>query len=115
MPIASTLVLHYHNQNFNMAYTNAIYYVDLVNGSDTARTALTSCTVSNPSGSVTRVNKTGHGLVTGAVVTLSLFDTWLNNVWKITVVDTDNFDLDDATWQATSDTSGTVTPTGGMS
>lgn len=98
-----------------MAYTNGIFYIDLVSGSDTARTALTSCTASNPSGSVTRINKTGHGLVTGAVVDLTLFSTWLNDAWKITVVDADNFDLDGAVWQSTADASGTVTPRGGSS
>lgn len=98
-----------------MAYTNGIFYIDPVSGSDTARTALTSCTASNPSGSVTRINKTGHGLVTGAIVDLTLFSSWLNSAWKITVVDADNFDLDTAVWQATGDASGTVTPRGGSS
>jgi len=98
-----------------MAYSGGVFYVDLVSGSDTARTALTSCTASNPSGSVTRINKTGHGLTTGAVVDLTLFTAWLNDAWKITVVDADNFDLDGAVWQATVDTSGTATPRGGSS
>lgn len=97
-----------------MAYTSGIFHIDLVNGSDAARTALTSCTASNPSGSITRINKTAHGLVTGAVVDLTLFTSWLNSAWKITVVDADNFDLDTAVWEATADTSGTVTPRGGM-
>lgn len=98
-----------------MAYTSGIFYIHLTTGSDTARTALTSCTASNPSGSVTRINKTAHGLTTGAVVDLTLFTAWLNDAWKITVVDADNFDLDAATWQATADASGTVTPRGGSS
>jgi hypothetical protein len=98
-----------------MAYTNGIFYLNLASGSDTARTALTSCTASNPSGSITRINKTAHGLVTGAIVDLTLFSSWLNEAWKITVVDADNFDLDTAVWQTTADASGTVTPRGGMS
>jgi hypothetical protein len=98
-----------------MAYQGAIFYIDLVNGSDAARTALTSCTASNPSGTITRINKTGHGLVTGAVVDLTLFSAWLNSAFKITIVDADNFDLDDTVWQATADASGTVTPRGGSS
>lgn len=98
-----------------MAYTNGIFRIDLVSGSDTARTALTSCTASNPSGSITRINKTAHGLVTGAVVDLTLFTAWLNDAWKITVVDANNFDLDGAVWQSTADTSGTATPRGGSS
>lgn len=98
-----------------MAYTSGVFRIDLVSGSDAARTALTSCTASNPSGSITNIQKTGHGLVTGAIVDLTAFTSWLNSAWKITVVDADNFTLDDATWQATADASGTVTPRGGSS
>ena len=98
-----------------MSYTNATFYLNYATGSDATRTTLTSVTASNPSGSITRLNKTAHGLVTGAVVTTSLFTTWLNGDWKITVVDADNFDLDGAVWQATADTSGSVVPFGGSS
>jgi len=100
-----------------MAYSNAIFYIDLYGGGigDAARTALTGCIASNPSGSITRINKTAHGLITGAVVDLTLFTTWLNSAWKITKVDNNNFDLDGAVWQATADASGTVTPRGGSS
>lgn len=98
-----------------MAYQSGIFYIDLVSGSDTARTALTGCIASNPSGTITRINKTAHGLVTGAVVDLTLFSTWLNSAWKITKVDNDNFDLDGAVWQTTADVNGTVTPRGGSS
>ncbi len=97
-----------------MSYTNAIFYIDPENGNDAARTALTTVTVANPSGTITRCTKVGHGLITGAVVTLTLFTSWLNAVWKITRVDDDNFDLIDAVWQATADNNGTVTPFGGM-
>lgn len=98
-----------------MAYTGGVFYLDPVSGVDTARTALTACTASNPSGSITNINKTAHGLVTGAVVDLTLFTAWLNSAWKITVTDANNFTLDGATWQATADASGTVTPRGGSS
>jgi hypothetical protein len=98
-----------------MAYTNGIFYIDLVNGNDATRTALTTCIASNPSGTITRINKTAHGLVTGAVVDLTLFSSWLNGVWKITKVDDDNFDLDTAVWQTTVINTGTVTPRGGSS
>lgn len=98
-----------------MAYTNGIFRINQQTGSDAARTALTSCIASNPSGTITRINKTGHGLVTGAVVDLTLFSAWLNGAWKITVVDANNFDLDTAVWQTTADTNGTVTPRGGSS
>lgn len=97
-----------------MAYTNAIFHIKFVGGNDAARTALTTCTASNPSGTITRINKTAHGLVTGAVVDLTLFSAWLNNAFKITVVDANNFDLDATIWQATADNNGTVTPRGGM-
>jgi hypothetical protein len=98
-----------------MAYSNAIFYLDPDLGNDAARTALTTVTVSNPSGTITRCNKTAHGLVTGAIVDLTLFTAWLNGAWKITVVDADNFDLDGAVWQTTADNNGTVTPRGGSS
>jgi len=98
-----------------MAYTSGVFYIDLVSGSDAARTALTGCIASNPSGTITRINKTAHGLVTGAVVDLTLFSAWLNGAWKITKVDNDNFDLDTAVWQTTADNNGTVTPRGGSS
>lgn len=98
-----------------MAYTSGVFYIDLVSGSDVARTALTGCIASNPSGTITRINKTAHGLVTGAVVDLTFFSAWLNGAWKITKVDNDNFDLDTAVWQTTADTNGTVTPRGGSS
>ena len=103
-----------------MSYSNATFYVDDGSvsgnpGDDSARAALTSCTASNPSGTITRINKTGHGLATGAVVDLTDFDAWLNGAWKVTVFNADNFDLDGATWQATVDASGTVTPRGGSS
>jgi hypothetical protein len=98
-----------------MAYSNGVFYVNLDSGNDGARTALTTCIASNPSGTVTRINKVGHGLVTGAVVDLTLFSAWLNDAWKITKVDNDNFDLDGAVWQTTADNNGTVTPRGGSS
>ena len=98
-----------------MAYSSGVFFIDLYSGSDTARTALTSCVASNPSGSVTSIAKTGHGLVTGAIVDLTSFTAWLNGAWKITVTDANNFTLDDATWQTTADPNGTVTPRGGSS
>jgi hypothetical protein len=98
-----------------MAYSNGIFYLDLENGSDATRTALTACIASNPTGTVTRITKTSHGLVTGAVVDLTLFSAWLNEAWKISVVDANSFDLDGAVWQTTADANGTVTPRGGSS
>ena len=96
-----------------MPYTNGIFYIHPTTGSDAARTALTSCIASNPSGTITRITKTGHGLETGAVVDLTLFSAWLNGSWKITVNDANTFDLDGAVWRTTPDNDGTVTPRGG--
>jgi len=99
-----------------MAYSNAVFYINLTSGSDAARTALTTCVASNPSGTTVRINKTGHGLVTGAIVDLTLFDAYLNDAWKIAVVDANNFDLVNAVWNITTvDNNGTVTPRGGSS
>lgn len=98
-----------------MSYSNATFYINTATGSDAARTALTTCIASNPSGTITRINKNTHGLSTGAVVDLTLFSAWLNDAWKITVVDANNFDLDGAVWQVTADNNGTVTPRGGSS
>lgn len=98
-----------------MPYSNAIFHLDLESGSDASRTSLLSCVASNPSGTIVRITKTSHGLATGAVVDLTLFDSWLNGAWKITVISTSTFDLDGAVWQATVDNTGTVTPRGGSS
>lgn len=95
-----------------MARTAINFHVDPEAGTDTT-TALTSCIASNPSGTITRITKAGHGLNTGDAVILSLFSAWLNGSYVITKVDDDNFDLNGTAWQATADTSGTVTPTGG--
>ena len=56
-----------------MAYSNGIFYIDYLLGSDTTRAALASCIASNPSGTITRITKVGHGLITGAVVDLTLY------------------------------------------
>lgn len=98
-----------------MAYTNAIFYLKPLAGNDAARTTLTNCIASNPSGSTVNIYKVGHGLITGAVVTLSLFTSYLNSAWKITRIDDDNFTLDNATWAATADADGSCVPFGGMS
>lgn len=99
-----------------MPYTNAIFYVDLYNGNNAARTPLTGCTVSNTTGTTVNVFYSGHGLTTGAVVDTTLFEAYLNGEWEITAVDNDNFTLDTAVWVIpTTGTTGTVTPRGGSS
>jgi hypothetical protein len=98
-----------------MAYTNGIYYIDLVNGSDAARTALTGVIATDNGSGGVRMTKAGHGLVTGAIVVASAFTAYLNGSWKITYIDADNFDLDTAVWATTADPNGTITPNGGSS
>ncbi len=94
-----------------MSYSSAIFFMDYENGSDAARSALANCNlVSNGSGGV-RCYKVGHGLVTGAVITVPS-GTYSGN-WKITYIDVDNFDLDTAVYSA--DRNGvSITPFGGM-
>jgi len=76
-----------------MAYTNGIFRLDYVNGSNAARTALTSVAVTN-NGGIIRCTKVGHGLVTGAVVTASIFTTVAYNTTHIiNRIDDDIFEL----------------------
>jgi len=73
-----------------MAYSRAVFYVDLVNGSDAARAALAGCNMTS-SGGVVTVNKTAHGLVDGAVVTVPT-GTYSGD-WLVKRTDADNFTL----------------------
>lgn len=93
-----------------------VLYADLVNGSNFASLGtLTTCIASNPSGTITRITKTAHGLVNGQMVQLTLFSSWLNRVWFVTNVQTDTFDLEDAVWQTTADNNGSVSYYNGYS
>lgn len=92
-----------------MAYTAWIFYLDYELGSDTTRTTLTSVGFSNPSGTIVRATKTAHGLVTGAVVTVSL-TTNFNATWKITKITDDTFDLDTASTPLGADVTWSVVP-----
>lgn len=95
-----------------MAYSNAIFYVDLVNGNDAIRSTLSNAVASNSSGAVL-ITYNNHGLTTGAVVTLAGFTAYLNGAWKITVVNANSFTLDTAVWATTADPTGDVVPYGG--
>jgi len=76
-----------------MAYSNAIFRTNYVNGSNDARTALTSVAVTN-NGGIICCTKVGHGLVTGAVVTASIFTTpAYNTTHIINRIDNDIFEL----------------------
>src|SRR3990170_3604485 len=100
-----------------MSYTNAIFYLDYVSGSDTARTTLSGVVFSNPSADIVLGTKVGHGLVTGAVITVSgCTQAYANSAWKITRVDDDTFTLDTASWASFNgaDVTGDAVPFGGM-
>jgi hypothetical protein len=97
-----------------MAYTNAIFYLDILNGNDAVRTTLPTVVFSNPAGNRVMGTSVGHGLVTGACITVAGTTNW-NGVWKITRNDNDTFDLDIASWIAGADNTGTVVPFGGQS
>lgn len=93
-----------------MAYSNAVFFLDLESGSDTARTALTAVAVANNGSGLVRCTKAAHGLVSGAVGTASL--NYAGD-WKITVIDADSFDLIGSTYSTA--TALTFTPFGGSS
>lgn len=71
--------------------TPSVYHLDYALGSDTARTALTSCVVSDGTGKV-NVAKVAHGLVDGAVVVGTLFTNYASN-YLVQKKDNDNFYL----------------------
>jgi hypothetical protein len=102
-----------------MAYTNAIFHLDYTttgNG-DAVRTTLTNVVFSNSSGTTVLGTKAAHGLVTGAVVTVSgCTQAYANTVWKITRVDNDTFTVDTALWASWTgaDVTGDVVPFGGQ-
>jgi len=106
-----------------LAYTNATFHIDdgLVSGvpgSDAVRSTIASVVFSNPSGTTVRGTKVAHGLVTGAVVTVSgCTQAYANDVWKITKQTADTFDLDGALWASFTgaDVTGDVVPFGGSS
>lgn len=101
-----------------MAYTAGIFYMDYVNGSDAARTTLSDVVFSNPSGTTVLGTKVGHGLITGACITVSgCTQAYANTVWKITRVDDDTFTVDTALWASWNgaDVTGNVVPFGGQS
>jgi hypothetical protein len=93
-----------------MTYSSATFYVDIENGSDSARTALTSVAVANNGSGAVRCTKTAHGLVTGAVVDNT---TNYTGAWIVTRIDANNFDLVGSTFSTS--TALTATPRGGSS
>lgn len=101
-----------------MPYTNAIFRLDYLNGSDATRSTLTGVVFSDNGSGGVRGYYVGHGLVTGAVVTVSgVTQSYGNSAWKVTRIDADNFDLDTALWASFTgaDVTGNVVPFGGSS
>ena len=94
-----------------MAYTNATFYLDYVNGNDAARTALTSVAFSNNGGGTLLATKASHGLVNGAVIDVT-GTTNYNAAYIISGVTLNTFVI---TATYVSGQSGTVTPRGGSS
>jgi hypothetical protein len=54
-----------------MSYTNATFYLDLVNGSDAVRTTLPTVVFSNPASTRVMGTSAAHGLITGACITVA--------------------------------------------
>jgi len=103
-----------------MAYSNAIFFIDYatVGLGDAIRPTLSSVIFSNPSDNIVLGTKVSHGLVTGAVVTVSgCTQAYANSTWKITLVDNNTFTLDNALWTSFTgtDVTGDVVPFGGSS
>lgn len=101
-----------------MAYSNAVFYMDYDNGSNDVRATLTDVVFSNPSEDIVLGTYVGHGLITGAVITVSgCTKGYANSVWKITYVSDDTFTLDGASWASFNgaDVTGNVVPFGGQS
>jgi len=104
-------------------YSDAIFYVDDGSvsgspGSDAVRATLSGVVFANPSGETVRGNKVAHGLIDGAVVTVSgCTSAYANDRWKVLVFDADNFDLVGAFWSlfTGADVTGDVVPAGGSS
>jgi hypothetical protein len=96
-----------------MSYTNAIFYLDYVNGSDTARTDLHPTVYENNGSGLVRVTVDSNSLVTGAVVTIAgTSGSYYVGAWKITVFSATQFDLVGSTFTSNPGTKGTCIPFG---
>jgi len=97
-----------------MSYSAATYYVDYVNGSDTARSAVNidSSTNAEPIEITTAV---AHGLITGSVTTIAGHETNTNanGVWKVTYVSSTKFTLNGSAGNGEGANTGTSTSNGG--
>lgn len=99
-----------------MAYTNAIFRIDLVNGSDAVRATLTPTAYADNGSGLVRVTLTSNTLVTGAVVTIAgTTGSVYAGVWKVTVINATTLDLIASTYSSNPAAKGTVVPFGGDS
>jgi hypothetical protein len=91
--------------------------MDYENGNDAVRATLADVVFSLSGVDDVLGTKAGHGLVTGACITVSgCTQAYANSVWKITLVNADTFTLDGASWTSFNgaDVTGNAVPFGGM-
>jgi hypothetical protein len=93
-----------------MSYSNAIFFMDQEGGNDAVRATLSPTIADNGSG-IARCTSASHGLVSGAVVDLTVNYV---GAYIISVIDANNFDLLTCPFSA-GVTSATVVPRGGSS
>jgi hypothetical protein len=100
-----------------MAYSNAVFYLDPVNGVDTARADLVPSAYSDNGAGLVRVTVNAHTLVDGAVFTVGATCTRVSyrGDWKVTVPDNTHLDLVGSTYVDNPATKGTGIPFGGCS
>lgn len=99
-----------------MAYTNAIFYLDYVNGNDAARSDLVPTAYADNGSGLVRVTVSANTLVTGAIVDIAgTTGSVYVGAWKITVIDSTHFDLQGSTYTSNPAAKGTCIPRGGDS
>lgn len=99
-----------------MAYTNATFYLDYVNGSDATRTNLAPTAYANNGAGLVRVTVSANTLVTDAVVDIAgTTGSVYVGAWKITVIDSTHLDLQGSTFTVNPAAKGTCIPRGGCS
>lgn len=99
-----------------MAYTNAIFYIDYINGSDAIRSDLVPTVYANNGSGLVRVTVSSNTLVTDAVVDIAATTgSVYAGAWKITVIDSTHFDLQGSVFTANPVAKGTCIPRGGDS
>lgn len=99
-----------------MAYTNAIFYIDYVNGDDSTRANLVPTAYANNGAGLVRVTVNAHTLATGAVLDIAgTTGSVYVGAWKGTYVDSTHIDLQGSVFTVNPATKGTLIPRGGDS